>query len=789
MPGLRNFPRFKSLSTPDRGSTPSSAGGGLPQKSPSASPAAKDRALDLPAGGLRGLLQKSRQSTPSGGRGSRGTPSPIAIPGDVAAIAGAETANSSPSTSGVSTGAWVKQRASERGSLPRAFERAKQAEEKLQQKKDLQVAAEWNECFKSAANRRDPEKLAHFWTELKGRLIKKFGNLTAAFGNIKSDREESLSFLNFSDMLRLIYLPLDQRISRLLFEIASGGDHKLLFHDLKLALMERNIQRLRNALVLHHEKKERINFHVQSFLGRLTKADANVCTNSVDRFQRKLTVPLCRKLWKALLDTVGASGTREVSVIRSIFERVVRDELAGKFLQTYELAYMMRIFDRVDTNAGYKPGTGHVQLLSLICALLLMSPEPDRCLKVSLLFEAYDSDEDGCVLYGQILAMLQCICAQKPLADENLRGAKDWTFQEELALQEGLRFYERTRWCLQRECRVEGEVVAVRELWDALQRQQQVLEEILPSMVKMHWLAQPSMQEQIATQFGENDAAADVNRRLSSASIDPITGFTRPRRASVKGVPKQFLAAAGGGGAGGGGRRHQALQQAIQVSLAERDERKGLESVPHLAQLDPVPPPPMSVTFSPPALVEDTPPVPPESPASLRQTPTFKESLAGGFKQSLRALSEQRMNELSGFSQRVDLNGESQQSANIARARTPQASRNRPLVLSDVSRPVSAASETNAKRNMQRNHSAPADVALTKGSPAASRGIAVGNIDCERWGVSSTERFRLFSTLKSTFARAQMAGDRSTQPGPEDGIGYHCFLCHSFHTLNAACST
>jgi len=306
-------------------------------------------------------------------------------------------------------------------------------------------------------------------------------------------------------------------------------------------------------------------------------------------------------------------------------------------------------------------------------------------------------------------------------------------------------------------------------------------------------VAKPSQQERGTSPYNEDDVAADVGRRLSSASIDPLTNLTRPRRMSIRGVPKPFLANSNGVPQPGG-RYQAALQQAIPVAIAKHHERKGLESVPILSSFEsPAAGHRQSVSFrAPQELVEEPPPIPMESPASLRQAGTFKESLTANFKQSLRALSDQRMHDLNeSFNQRVDLDGEVRAVSSVGRSRTPQVPlRNRPgLVMSEPSRPGSAASLPDPKRSMSRSTSAPAGDLSTGLAAEMTRGVNVPSINCERWGVASTERFRLVSTLRTTFGRVQVAQDRQAPPEPETGIGFQCFLCQSFHTLSAGCCT
>jgi len=516
--------------------------------------------------------------------------------------------------------------------------------------------------------------------------------------------------------------------------------------------------------------------HVQHFLSQLTQADDLVRAQGVDRFQRKLTVPVCRELWHALLDRVAQSGERDVSIRRSVYEKVVRERIVGKFLQAYEVVFMMRIFDRVDTHAGYKPAYGSVQLTALVCALMLLSSEPDRCLKVSLLFEAFDADEDGCLLYDQIMAMMQCICAQKPLADENSRGARDIQFQEELATQEGLRYYERTRWSLQRDCKVEGGVVALRELWESLERQSTVLEELLPSMVRIHWVMVPSQAE-------EEAASPEPSSRQSSASegtLDLAGGASKafekqgtPGRRNSRDAPKPFLAPPSPTPPIGR-HRAKALAAGVAAGISWREERQGLSPVPSLNASQ-------ELTLQPGTFPLN----PPEEIAADVQN--FKESVTSRFRQALRFNGAQRVAELAeGFEQRVDLWGEGHDTMDGFRARTPQAAaRHRPLVaVADSEVRPSSASGGDSQKGPARTHSA-SDLLAQAASTRQQTGLALKSVDCERWGAASTERFRLFCTVKS-FGRHAMH-DRQNQPDPESGIGFRCALCQCYHALAAGC--
>merc|ERR1740127_181995 len=98
-------------------------------------------------------------------------------------------------------------------------------------------------------------------------------------------------------------------------------------------------------------KQENVQTHVQVPLQRLASADQVCQTNSVDRFQRKLTVGLCRDLRKGVLARLAARGVtvsvsgQDVPLDRAIFASEVHG-LVGTRIQAYEVDYFMHVFDR-----------------------------------------------------------------------------------------------------------------------------------------------------------------------------------------------------------------------------------------------------------------------------------------------------------------------------------------------------------------------------------------------------------------------------------------------------------
>eukprot|EP00443_Scrippsiella_acuminata_P023237 CAMPEP_0115184334 /NCGR_PEP_ID=MMETSP0270-20121206/8910_1 /TAXON_ID=71861 /ORGANISM="Scrippsiella trochoidea, Strain CCMP3099" /LENGTH=409 /DNA_ID=CAMNT_0002597419 /DNA_START=17 /DNA_END=1243 /DNA_ORIENTATION=- len=381
------------------------------------------------------------------------------------------------------------------GSMSKAMIKMQMQRELAAQKTaELKAGEEWNEKFRIKDNLKNAEVLSGFWAEVKIRLTKKFGGIHAAFRKLDSSGDGSISFLEFCDMLQMINLPMDQRILRQLFDKASGGDRALSMEELKTLLLDKTIRKLRFVMEGFNSKQERVQTHIHRFIRRLAHTEDVSRTRSIDRFQRKLTVDFVKELWQSLqkhpsLKDSAGDGRLERSACSEVMESFVAKEVGTRLL-AYEVLFMERIFDRADRRRR-----GSVALTEFLCMLLLLSPDIDRLAKAALIFDFFDSDSDGCLLYEQIMTMFLCICSQRPMAEENLRHVYDLDFQEELSAQEGQHAYELALWHLQQTSKVEGGIVTKRELVEALERMPDLLDALLPGAVRMRWALQPSYVE------------------------------------------------------------------------------------------------------------------------------------------------------------------------------------------------------------------------------------------------------------------------------------------------------
>jgi len=368
-----------------------------------------------------------------------------------------------------------------RSSLAEAMAKAAlRREQNEQMQEDLRTGAELNELLRNPENRRNPEMVMRFWTEIKRRIIRRHGTVPAAFRNLDTSGDNSMSFLEFSDMLRQLNIHMDQRVCRSIFDKAAGGDRVLSLQDLQAMLLEPTLHKLRVVLGTFSATQESVQLHIHSFLRRLNQADETSCTRAVNRFQRKLSVAFCREFGQLLVG--DKSRAQMTAVDRARFSDTVWKLVQQRHFQAYEVAFMLRVFERVDSQRHRS-----VSFPALVTTLLLLSSDPGHMDKIALLFEVFDTDYDGCLEFDQILAMFRCICKHRPIADAAGR-AHDQAFQEELAAQEGLRAYERAYWHLQRNNRIEGGIVSLDELLMTLDSQPQIMEDLMPGTVRLHWL-------------------------------------------------------------------------------------------------------------------------------------------------------------------------------------------------------------------------------------------------------------------------------------------------------------
>jgi len=400
--------------------------------------------------------------------------------------------------------------------------------------KDLGVygQTDWNDIFKDPEQRQDPALLERFWAEMKVRLVRKFGTISVAFRALDNSGDGELTFLEFGGMLSSLHVTLEQRISRAIFEQASMGDRSLSMKELQTLVMAKTINKLRTLMVECNAKQHRHKERIHLFLSRVHLAGAASSTSVVTRFQQKLTVAFCRQTWEMLKRvartlsrklgdcTASAEWTR-VAFRQNMLDMLRSAALArsaesvddsnaprhGATVQSYEITFMLRIFDRISVHTGDAVTTNDI-----IVSLVFLSPDLDRHSKFILLFELFDTDFDNGLSFDDISKLFQCICSKRPVFVEDARGVEDMSFQKGLSEQEGQHAFEIMQWTLLRKFHVEGGIVSRQELWDALQTNREILITLLPCSPKMSWAMERSALERDADLALEAEANVTKSR-------------------------------------------------------------------------------------------------------------------------------------------------------------------------------------------------------------------------------------------------------------------------------------
>ncbi|CAE7817465.1 unnamed protein product [Symbiodinium necroappetens] len=383
----------------------------------------------------------------------------------------------------------------------------------LARQHEIRVGEEWSELLKVPSNR-TPDAMMNFWEEVKMRLLKRFGSLHAA---IQSSGESSVSFLKFSDLLKAIHFPLNQSTCRHLFGQVCGGHREMPVDSFKALLMERTIQSMRFVMEGWNGKQVRLQSHIRSFIRRLCEVSTDFRAQAVDRFQRKLQGSFLRDFWQLLLKRLGSTRSEDLTVTTSSLLRVLVDPEATLIFQDHEVLYMLRIFERMQT---FRRSLGLLEnalpLCHYLAGLALVSGMTKRE-KLTLIFEAFDSDYDHCLLYSQVHEMCHCICVLKARSIESAlprgRPAEDH-FQAELSQQEGLRWYESIRWHLQRSGSVHGDIVSLPELFEALDTQPGLL--LMPGVCRIRWAAEAAPGEDL--EEAVRAAAAELRQARRSGA-------------------------------------------------------------------------------------------------------------------------------------------------------------------------------------------------------------------------------------------------------------------------------
>eukprot|EP00747_Dinoflagellata_sp_TGD_P163500 gnl/TRDRNA2_/TRDRNA2_182224_c0_seq1.p1 gnl/TRDRNA2_/TRDRNA2_182224_c0~~gnl/TRDRNA2_/TRDRNA2_182224_c0_seq1.p1 ORF type:complete len:760 (+),score=120.59 gnl/TRDRNA2_/TRDRNA2_182224_c0_seq1:120-2399(+) len=414
--------------------------------------------------------------------------------------------------------------------------------------KEQQEAQAWNETFKNASHRRDPRVLEGFWSEVKTRLLSRFGSVALAFKAGDSSGDGMINFIEFDAMLRQINMPLDQRIGRAIFEKAArdAGDPTLIAVDRIQALAySTTIRRMKDVMQRFTKKQTRIQDHVTNFLGILAWSGEENRLRAANRFQRKMTVQFCRETWLALKAYMHKMHPGREHVSPADVMEVLKGN-AGKGFQAYEKSFLVRVLQKVQTAKRESLYMG-----DCIAVFLLMSPDSDRCKKVEVLFEVFDTDQDGCLLFHQILAMTRCVCSQRLLIEDSVvqtpklllkakRGQKhlevseddEFVFTQALTSEDGLRIYECVHWYLLRSGRLESNVVTWSELERCLEDQPQVLHALLPGTVRLHRVLLSLPEELPSSPVAVEETALRpvLNRRSSLATLNSaLMGFGMSR--------------------------------------------------------------------------------------------------------------------------------------------------------------------------------------------------------------------------------------------------------------------
>jgi len=312
----------------------------------------------------------------------------------------------------------------------------------------------------------------------------------------------------------------DQRISRALFEKASGGDRSLDMTELQSLLMAKTLNRLRHLMIECNGRRHRHQERIHIFLNRINMGNIKR-GSAIARFQKKLTGAFCRLTWQMLKRAARASAQKKIDNIalvewsRSAVRQYMLDFMRERAedaqrrsaelelekdivyqalhphdtIQSYEITFMLRIFDRISIHSNA------VTTNDIITSLVFLSEDLDRYMLFELLFDIFDTDHDKCLSFEDISKLFKCVYAKRPMFLEDARGVDDASFQKALSEQEGLHAFEIIQWTLLQRFRVDGGVVNKTELWDALQEHREILVQVLPCSVKMQWASERSPME------------------------------------------------------------------------------------------------------------------------------------------------------------------------------------------------------------------------------------------------------------------------------------------------------
>eukprot|EP00928_Gymnodinium_smaydae_P062271 TRINITY_DN46179_c0_g1_i1.p1 TRINITY_DN46179_c0_g1~~TRINITY_DN46179_c0_g1_i1.p1 ORF type:complete len:762 (+),score=123.49 TRINITY_DN46179_c0_g1_i1:194-2287(+) len=464
----------------------------------------------------------------------------------------------------------------------------------------------WNQLFKDKAKLRDPLAWENFWTEIKDRLLRRHGNMYAALRKLNSEYGVSIDFSEFCGMMQKNQIMLEPRICRAIYEKAVQSEKVLSLLALKHLLLGRAIRKMQEQMRECNNRQARIHMRVGTFLKTLVLKDPVSADRAVERFKRKLTIEFCRDFWQCMLAQLPKPSGPSSPVDLATFERILRKskKVEDGGLQPYEIVFMMRVFYRI------RRIHDSVFVCDIVAIMLMVCLDTDCCKKVKLLFEVFDVDYDGCLLWDQLLQLFCCLCRQRPVAEESAVAVSDIAFQQDLSAQEGLHAYECTRWHIQRGTNLEGDIVTLRELWVAFSKQTDLMASIFPSAVNIAaWILERTPEEPP----DECDSAANAGLGTSAPSAGLASA---PRGAGQGGIAANATMAANKG---------TARPQATSASLAQ--EEVGVGSKMARRNVAPFPELRLDDEYG--------------ADASF-----FRNTRTQGFQQSLRGFGVKRLNEL-----------------------------------------------------------------------------------------------------------------------------------------------
>lgn len=368
---------------------------------------------------------------------------------------------------------------------------------------DLREAEYWGEILRDKELQKDPSTTERFYVDLKARLTRRFGTITQAFKDIDAAGDGTINFIEWNSMLLLMHLPLETRACRFIFGLAANGEKLISLADLKVILLQPMVRKMKAFVHSYKRFQDRVNRHVQSFLGELTESNHEIEVASVDRFQRRIKLPFCRAIYDkttaihSVAVQLQSKCIQDVTVDRAALGEMMVSSVGsfgdGGLLLESQVPYLMSICSRVGINKGVGINRGSsISLVDLMAALTILSTDVDRCGKLRMMFEVFDTDEDTVLEDHQLKDLFCLLCKTSPLFQSNpvLKPESGAAFQEELSEQEGLRNYECARWRLHRRGNNE-DAVNWHELWAAIKDQPDVMASLLPAPPPIYWALDP----------------------------------------------------------------------------------------------------------------------------------------------------------------------------------------------------------------------------------------------------------------------------------------------------------